>query len=65
MLFGRGPEGCMSSNDSRMTRAEIYGLAIVSVLLGIWYATPQLFFSIHPLYELARLLVPEMVAAIN
>jgi len=48
-----------------MTRPELYGLAIVSLLLGIWYATPQLFFSIHSLYELARLLVPGMVAAIN
>jgi hypothetical protein len=47
-----------------MTSAEIYGLAIVSLLLGIWYATPQLFFSLHPLYELARLLVPGVVAAI-
>jgi len=55
----------MSSDDSRLTRAELFGLAILSLLLGIWYATPQLFFSIHPLYELARLLVPEMVAAIN
>lgn len=55
----------MSSNGSRMTRAELYGLAIVSVLLGIWYATPQIFYSILPLYELARLLVPGMVPAIN
>ena len=55
----------MSSGDSRMTKAEIYALAAVSLMLGIWYATPQLFFSLHPLYELARLLLPGMVAAIT
>lgn len=48
-----------------MTKAEIYALAAVSLMLGFWYATPQLFFSLHPLYELARLLFPGMAASIT
>lgn len=37
---------------------ERWGLLAASTLLMAWYAYPQILFSLYPLYELARLLLP-------
>ncbi len=48
----------MSSDHSDMSRLEATVLMLAVGALLIWYAYPQLFFSLYPVYEIARLLLP-------
>lgn len=43
---------------------EVYLLTVASLGLFAWYANPQLFFTFYPLYEVARLLAPELMAGL-
>jgi len=61
MSFRSGPEDCTLSNDKPIARAEAYTLLAASIVLAIWYATPQLFYSFYSLYEFARLLAPGLL----
>ena len=54
----------MSSGGSLMRSWEVYLLAAISVVLLIWYATPQLFFLAYPIYEYAKLIAPGLVSAL-
>jgi hypothetical protein len=40
---------------------EIWGLLAASALFMAWYAYPQFIFSLYPLYELVRLLLPGLL----
>jgi hypothetical protein len=40
---------------------EVWGLLAASALLMVWYAYPQFIFSLYPLYELVRLLLPGLL----
>lgn len=51
----------MSSAERPMRWWELAVLTAVSLALFAWYATPQLFYVMYPLYELARLVVPSLV----
>jgi len=53
------------SNDRPITRAEAYTLLAVSMLLALWYATPQLFYSFYSFYEFARLLAPGLLTSVG
>ena len=55
----------MLSNDKPTTKAEAYTLVAVSILLALWYATPQLFYSLYSLYEFARLLAPGLLTSVG
>jgi hypothetical protein len=48
----------MSSDRSPLSKQEIWGRLAASALLTAWYAYPQILFSLYPLYELARLILP-------
>jgi hypothetical protein len=48
----------MSSDRSTLSRREVWGLLGASAVLTVWYAYPQILFSLYPLYELARLIFP-------
>lgn len=48
----------MFSNSDSLSRIEAIILLLASSALFVWYATPQLFFSLYPLYELVRLFWP-------
>ena len=65
MSFRNGPEDCTLSNDKPITRAEAYTLLVASLLLALWYATPQLLYSFYPLYEFARLLAPGLLPSVG
>jgi hypothetical protein len=53
------------SNDKPITEAEAYPLVAASILLALWYATPQLFYSFYSLYEFARLLAPGLLKSVG
>ncbi|HLE03850.1 MAG TPA: hypothetical protein VI729_04450 [Anaerolineales bacterium] len=55
----------MLSNDKPITKAEAYPLVAASILLALWYATPQLFYSFYSLYEFARLLAPGLLKSVG
>lgn len=48
----------MSSDNQARSKLEFYGLLAAGALLTAWYAYPQLLYSLYPLYEVIRLLVP-------
>jgi hypothetical protein len=35
------------------------------MVLALWYATPQLFYSFYSLYEFARLLAPGLLTSVG
>lgn len=55
----------MLSNDKPITRVEGYTLLAASMLLALWYATPQFFHSFYSLYEFARLLAPGLLTSVG
>jgi hypothetical protein len=65
MSFKSGPEDCTLSNDKPISRVETYTLLALSMLLALWYATPQLFYSFYSLYEFARLLAPGLLTSVG
>ena len=55
----------MSSNPRLISSAEAYILIAASLVLALWYATPQLFYSFYSLYEFARLLAPGLLKSLG
>jgi len=51
----------MSPAERALSKLEIWGLLAASALLMAWYAYPQFIFSLYPLYELVRLLLPGLL----
>jgi len=51
----------MSPARKALSKLETWGLLAACVLLMAWYAYPQFIFSLYPLYELVRLLLPGLL----
>lgn len=47
----------MSSNAKPLSLLEAIVVLSASIGLMLWYAMPQIFFSLYPVYELVRLIV--------
>ncbi len=54
----------MSSSENNRAWPEVWIFLIASAVLTLWYANPQVFYSLSFLYQLARILfsgiVPEL-----
>ena len=51
----------MSPAKKALSKLEVLGLLAASALLMAWYAYPQFLFSLYPLYEVVRLLLPGLL----
>jgi hypothetical protein len=51
----------MSPAKKALSKLEVLGLLAASALLMAWYACPQFLFSLYPLYEVVRLLLPGLL----